>query len=183
VTTPAAEQTQDQPAERKPDLEVIHPQPRLVTVNGIECRVKPIRVKAVSKIAAIMQVGVGPALRELQIDVTGGFEAVAPQILGLLLWALPNAIPEAVELVDLLVEPLDQDRWAELREYLRDDPDLGDLIEVIDAAVEQEQGNLTEIWGKARALVKRVAPLFNRTPKPSGSPASGSDGPSPRPTT
>lgn len=169
--------------ERLPDMDVIIGEGTRVTVNKIECTVKPVRTKAAKALINVYYAGIGPAMGQLRIDPAGGWAEIGPHLVALLMLAAPNAIDEVAAFLTIVLDAGDEDAQQQLDRYLLDDPDPVELIDAAEAVAVQEAAHLVEILGKAQAAWARVAPLYQNlmpTPRSDAGTANGDGDRSPR---
>lgn len=155
-TSNAAPDTTD---DVKPDLEAIVPEEMTVVVNGIECRVKRLKTREFLALMRVLTAGLGPNISQVDLDFTDG-ETVARDLSALMMLALPGATEEFALFLGNVVEPVDSGKNVQVFQYLNDNPDVDVLIDVFEAVATQERDDLAGLAGKAQAMWKRVAPLY-----------------------
>lgn len=147
---------------RKADLEVILPPTPEITLNGMQCRVKPLKAREFFQLISIVTSTLGANAGEIfaRMEEKKDDEDFAGEILGVVLVAVPLAQDPFLRLIRDIVEPLDPENDDELREYLWN-PDPGDVLDVIDAVLTNEKDNLANLVGKARAYLKKWSKMMN----------------------
>lgn len=149
------------------DLETIMPDVAALKIDGIECRVRRLKTREVLSFLAVLTRGVGPQLAEVQLDFSSP-EAIATDVSALLLLAVPNAPDEFAVFLRRVVEPVNEDDASHVASYLIDNPEPGDVIDIIEAIATQEKDDLAVLAGKAQSMWQRLATLYapkKQTPK------------------
>lgn len=153
--------------EGKIDLEGIVPGEIRVTLNGIECRVKRLKTREFLALMRVLTNGLGPGLGQVDLDFTDG-ETVARDLSALMMIALPSAVEEFTLFLADVAVPVNPEKNAAVKKYLHDNPEIDELIDVFEAVATQERDDLAGLAGKAQAMWKRVAPLYQGKTTPTG---------------
>jgi hypothetical protein len=155
---------------RKPDLEVILPPTPEISLNGMQCTVKPLKAREFFQLISIITSTLGSNAGEIfsRMGEKKDDEDFAAELLGVVLVAVPLAQDPFLRLIRDIVEPLDKEEEDELREYLWN-PDPSDVLDVIDAVLTNEQDNLANLVGKARAYLKKWGTMMNAARGPKSS--------------
>jgi hypothetical protein len=146
------------PEETLPDLEVILPLPTECTVGGIPVTVRHLRAREFFMLMGVLTNGLGPAMGNM--DFTGG--DVEAKLLAALVMALPNSYDRFLYLCRDIVEPVDERRASELRGYM-ENPEVEDLLPIVDAVIANEHENIESLLGKARAYLARWKTTFAKS--------------------
>lgn len=152
------------------DVKILSPEPDVVELSsGSVVRVKPIKTRETFALVRILTRGAGSVLTDFEFDRENP-EVFQRQIITLLVMAIPEAEDEAIEFVQLMVEPTDPSWVArpktkeqrknnealltDLYEEL-ENPEVDDLVSIIVAIVTNEAEHLL-------ALGKRLVPLSEK---------------------
>lgn len=166
------------------DLETIAADPQTITLtSGLRVNVLRLKTRQLMRLMKILTRGGAPALAEIQLSADMDPEAFAAQMLALMAFSIPEAEEETIEFVLSMIEPAELIPGAmskperEVNEglYLRVNaemvnPELDDLISVIEVVVKTEAPHLVALGKRLRALVAVATP----TKKPEASPTSRS---------
>lgn len=142
------------------DLEVILAEPGHLEINGIPCEVKRLKAREFFGLMNVLSVGVGGNLAGMNFD-TENQKEFAAQLIGILPIAIANAVDPFIIFVRKLVFADDPTRQNELFQYL-EDPEVSDLIDILNVVLEQEADTIWELVGKAQAFVGNAKKVFNR---------------------
>lgn len=141
-----------------PDLAVVE------LVSGRKATVLPLKTRQLLRMLRILTRGAGGLLLDYPLDFEDE-EALTSQLLVVLVMAIPEAEDETIDFVKSIVEPADlevsadkatQARNAEKRESLArefDNPELDDLLSVVEAVFAQESDNLKSLGKRLRSLM------------------------------
>lgn len=151
------------------DVETIAPEPDVVELSsGSVVRVKPIKTRETFALLKIVSRGAGPILAEVAFNREDQ-DAFASQMIGLIVMAIPEAVEETIEFVQIMCEPvkdfIEQPRTKEQRKHNEElltalyeeleNPELDDLIAIVSAIAINEAPHMM-------ALGKRLAALFEK---------------------
>ena len=153
------------PDEPVADLEEILPlDPEPLLIGGIEVRVNRLKTIEMLKLLRVVSHGLGPALGELTFS-TEDSEQLRTEIVSVFVLALPDAITEFVEFLLTVVQPVNEkDRKALAKELVN--PEVEDLILLVERVVDQEYDDLYVLVGKARVIIDRMkVNMASRMPK------------------
>jgi hypothetical protein len=146
--------------EELPDLEVILPPPGTCVLDGMECRVKPLKTREFFAVMGIITTGLGGgALQDMSAE---NADELRGEIVGAVLVALPVAVEPFLALVKDITEPVRKEDAVALRQYL-DNPAPEDLLVVIDCVIDNEKDNVWSLVGKAKAYLARWQKTFSKT--------------------
>lgn len=146
------------------DIEPIDPVVESIVLNGIDCRVKRIKTRQFLALMRVFTLGLGPALGNIEIDFDDE-ENMAQDFASLLIVAIPNAVPQFMAFISEVVEPVDEMKSRELREYVMDNPEIEDLIEVVSVVARQEVGDIASLVKKVRSMWKVTAAAYRQKKK------------------
>lgn len=165
MTASATEETTSPAENADTDLRVINPVEQTVTVAGISCRVRRIRMRELLLAARVLTSGVGPNLQTIDWDD----DNVDQYVLGLLLMAIPEAYQEVLDLLRALVEPAEGLTDAQRNAFQQEmrNPDTGLGMDVIGIMLAQERETWPVLMGKARQVVGMVSALYRTGKKDS----------------
>lgn len=139
----------------EPDLQAIVPENGIVTIDGVQYRVKRLRLLELAALMRIVTVGAGPALPMLA-DMQNEDDFL-PQAMGVVIVSLPNAVEQVVEFLQMVLEPVDSD--ASKDGLVNPDPDA--FLDVVSVILDQEKDEFPALVGKARRLWEvQVRPLI-----------------------
>lgn len=150
-----------------PDVDALDPTPEFLTLStGTEVRIERLKTRQLFKLLKIVTVGAGSILGDIQLSADTDPMEFAGQLTGLLISSIPEADDEAIEFIQSMVTPTDliqRPRGKEQREAndLReeefaiemDNPEIEDVISILEAVIAAESGNI-------QALGKRLAAMF-----------------------
>lgn len=150
-----------EPVEGDPvkDLDAILPENGRIVVttdtgNDIECEVERLKSREFLLLMRILTHGLGAGIRDIRLD-TNDRDALAGELLALLMLAVPEAIEEFGAFILAIVSPVDRSKAAEVAVTLQNpDPDV--LIDALGIMVEQEADDLVMLGGKAQAWIARI---------------------------
>ncbi len=161
------------------DVEVIVPEDETVTLStGTVVRIQPLKARQFFKLLRIITHGAGGMLLNVQFSPTDTPEAFGAKLLALVGFAIPDAEDEVIEFLLSMVEPdgiksgrnvtkIDRENNKALVEELTaemDNPELEDLVTLIEAIVTREAEDL-------QALGKRLMTMFDLAKKTGQVPA------------
>lgn len=141
-------------------------------VSGIKVYILPLRMRQMFKLLRIITRGGAhyiPMLKDALVSDDPS-EVFGTQLLAIAMLALPEAEDQATEFIQSVVEPVDLRRGndkqtkehnAGVRQTLLlelDNPDLDDVVTIIEKVIEQEKDDLA-------ALGKRLAAMFRAAMK------------------
>lgn len=150
------------------DIDAIAADPTPLTLeSGLPIKVLRIRTRATMALLKILTRGAGEALFSLRMTQDTDQEEFIGQLLGAVLFSIPEAVDETIEFVNLIVEPAQLHtgprltpgdvEWNAEQEALLAaelyDPSLEDLVTIVEAIVKLEGPHVM-------ALGKRLAALF-----------------------
>ena len=162
-------------APRKPaaqkDAEVLVPEATVVVLStGTHVEIVPLKTRQFFKLLKIITRGAGDAITSLRLDPNDSDLEFAAKLIGTFGFAIPEAEDEAIDFLASMCKPVglidrpaatlnkqDRERNLALWEQMVTDlenPELEDLLSVIEAVVTQETPNL-------KALGKRLGQMFN----------------------
>jgi hypothetical protein len=152
--------TDRKPPSPSSDLEILVPEEALVEVAGVQCRVKRIRMRELMLLAKVIANGAGKAFAELDFrspDFT-------TQVTAVLIYALPNAHEEFLQLLRAIVEPVEKlhgDAAAEFKMELTN-PEAMVGFEVVEIIAVQEHETFRELLGKAKTVLQSIQVLYRK---------------------
>lgn len=155
------------------DVEVIIPEDETVTLStGTVVRIQPLKARQFFKLLRIITHGAGGMLLNVNLSPNDSPEEFGAKLLALVGFAVPDADQEVFDFLLAMVEPdglkvgrnitkADRENNKELVEALVaefDNPELEDIITLIEAIVKRESEDL-------QALGKRLMAMFNLAEK------------------
>jgi hypothetical protein len=141
------------------DAELIVPEPELTEVGGIEVTIRHLKTREFLQVMGIITRGLGPAAAQLQTE-NATPEEMGALMAAALMQSLPASPEEFIRLLKMIVEPVDQNRRVELMTYLNN-PEIEDLLPIIDKVIENEVDNFVTLVGKARAYMARWKKMYS----------------------
>lgn len=158
----AADNTDAEGKAPEPDLEAIAPDEGKVYVGGVQVRVKRLKFREILSLARIVSNGAGAGMSQFSID-TSSPEAMQTGILGILTFALPNAADETFEFLQQVVEPVNTGNQAKKQlQQAMDNPELDEVLDVINLLVGQEMDDIFELVGKVKRLANSQQDMFQQ---------------------
>jgi hypothetical protein len=156
------------------ELDALDPQPGNITLStGIEVEILPLRTRQFFKLLRIVTRGALPQIQDMGLFKVGADMdpgEFAGRLTSLLLLSIPEAENEAIEFIQAMCRPTgliqrhsgmklnkqdvahNTEKWSVLFTDL-DNPELDDLVTVIEAVVKRESADLL-------ALGKRLSQMF-----------------------
>lgn len=172
------------------EMDVLDSAPAEVTLSsGRKVRVERLRTRQTMRLMKILTRGAGDALGT--IDFSAGAEEAGPALLAAVIFSIPEAEDETIDFVRSMISPADlitdprSKPEREVNESLQaslddefDNPDLDDLVTVLEKVIAVEAPHLVALGKRLAALLKvarqTTAPEEKATKKRSGSSRSGS---------
>lgn len=136
------------------DLAAILPSADTLTVGGIPCEVRRIKMRELMLLAQIISAGPGMALARVDWS-----EATQDQVMAMALIALPEAEAEVFNFLRAVVAPREKAKANELQPHL-DNPDPSDFLAIVGVLIAQERDEFERLGKELRVLVKGVGALF-----------------------
>lgn len=157
-----ATKTAGQDQADKPDLEAIAPDEQEITVNGVRCRVKRLKLREMLALARIVSSGAGEGLARFNLD-TSNPEQMQADMIGIVMYALPNAADETFVFLQQVVEPIPSGRQARNKvDQAMENPDLDTAVDIINLLFTQEMDDLFELVGKVQSLASQQSQAFRQ---------------------
>ena len=147
-------------SEVKPDVESILPEEAQLTIAEMDVEISRLNLREFLSLMNVITTGMGHNIRN--VDFSAPQDELIPQMLGLLMMAVPKAADETIDFVRLVVKAKNKTDAAALDLYLRN-PDLDVFMDVIAKVIEQEAGELKELMGKAVSHFRRIQSLWKVT--------------------
>lgn len=154
------ENTEDQLNVKTHDeLDRLDPLPeKLALKNGMEFEMSPLRLRQFLALLRILTRGATPILASGGLSSRDG-EDFARQLLMLLMFAIPESEEETVEFVKTLAKPkltgnpqIDEEIKNDFDAAL-DDPELEDIVLILQALVENEAEDLRSLGNRLRSML------------------------------
>lgn len=168
-------------ADIMPDLDPILPSTATVTVGGVRARVNRLRAREVFELGRVLGSAIGQSVGELSFDLDDPAQARG-EIIGVVVMAASHAPDEMLAFLRGVVVPVDDADQGRLRNEFAN-PDLGELLDIVEVLIDQEAETLVDLVGKARRIADKTATLFRdrrgptgRGPGPSTSSKADTDG-------
>lgn len=131
------------------DIEPIVPTLGQLKIGGIDVEVRKMNAWDVIAFARVVTTGAAPALGRLTMQ--DNEDELAGQIMSVLIVAIPNAELQFKLFTRRMIQELDSRQGKALDSYVDEDLTPDELWDILSVVVEQEKGNLFELWGKIRA--------------------------------
>lgn len=139
-------------------LDRLDPLPNVITLEGgIRVNVLPLRTRQFFKLLRIVTRGGSNVLHTINLSSDQTDEAFASQLIGLTVFAIPEAEEEAVTFIKAMTEAVDPAE-AERLEAELDNPELEDTVAILEAVLRRESSDL-------KALGKRLTAMFRTAEK------------------
>jgi len=152
-------------AEKKPDLEIILPDPADLTVGGVRCEVQHLKTREFFMLMGLVTSTLGgDALSGLDSDDP---DSLKTEVMGAVLVALPLALDDFLRLVKRVVTPVDPADAPVFNKAI-DNPEPDEMLEIVDAIIENEGDNLWSLWGKAKTYLAKWQEKFKNGPSDLG---------------
>jgi hypothetical protein len=166
------------------DIEVILPESDLVELStGFQVRILPLKSRQFFKLLRIITHGAGGLLMNLNFSSGDSPEQFGAKLVALVGYAIPDAEDEVIEFLLSITEPdgmksgrnlnkQDREKNRELAEELveeLDNPELEDLITIIEAIVSREAQDLQAL-GKRLMSMMELARKTGQIPAENNSP-------------
>lgn len=139
------------------DLTEILPDPTRLTVAGIPVRVRRFQTRELMALVRVITTGMGAGIT--QLDLNGPKDEQLQVLFGLLITAIPEAGDEFVDLLSLIVEPVDKANKQAIADIMGNPP-LDVTMDVMAVVFIQEKDDLSAIVGKARMLLGHMQALY-----------------------
>lgn len=155
-------------APARSDIEEIDPQPidGPLTIGagrgdgGVKVHVNRLKTREFLALLRFLSKGLGPAVAELSFT-TDDEEALAGEMIGTLIVALPEATDEFMLFVQAVVTPVGKDDAARVKSEM-DNPDIDDLMAIGERVITQEIPDLRRLAGNAQAMWGRIRQVYQR---------------------
>lgn len=152
----------DDPSDPEKDLASLIPQlPDTVTVAGVECRVNRVRMRELMLLARVVTRGIGENIGMVEF----GGDDVDSQIMGLLVVAIPEAWEEMLDLLRVLISPVEPIQDDDVRKAFAAEmanPDAGVALDAMAVMVKQEVDTFAMLAGKFRVLLSAATAVWRR---------------------
>ena len=178
------------------ELDRIDPQPRVCKLStGFELEVVRMRTRQFFRLLRILTHGAGPALTQAQLNFDGDAAEFAAKLLTLVIMSIPDAEAETIQFMASITRPAhlvdkpesqlnkqeaeaNKATWDQFGEELHN-PELTDLLDLIEIIIEQESGELQALGKKLQRMFEmfrktgqdKEAPETEATPQDLNSPA------------
>lgn len=147
------------------DLEIILPDPVDLTVGGVRCEVQHLKTREFFMLMGIVTGTLGgDALKGLDFSSP---DVLKGEVVGAVLVALPYAMDDFLSLTKRVVTPVDR-ADAQVLAKAMDNPEIEEMMAVVDAIIENEGDNIWELWGKGRAYLAKWQEKFKNGPSDLG---------------
>jgi hypothetical protein len=160
------------------EIDLLASEPQTVTlVSGTEVRVLRLKTRQLMKLMRILTTGAGSALSNVQIGEDASPEQITTQLLAMLAFSIPEAEDETIDFIWSMVEPaklisdpkskpeheVNEGLLANLRAEMTN-PELDDLMTVIEAVVTIEGPHLASLGKRLGALFTMAQKVSAATP-------------------
>jgi hypothetical protein len=150
------------PVDAEKDLADLVPAlPDNVTVAGVLCRVNRVKMRELMLLARVVTRGIGENIS--MVDFSG--DDVDSQIMGLLVVAIPEAGDEVLDLLRVLISPVEPIEDDDVRKAFAAEmanPDGMVALEALAVMVKQEAETFGLLAGKFRVLLTAATALWRR---------------------
>lgn len=149
---------------------------------GLKVNIKPLKTIELFKFMKIISSSGALAIQQFRLNGEMTNEQFATRMLGLLIFAIPQAEEETLEFIRAMVEPVgllkparnkqDKDRnetlWIESYQVL-ENPEPEDTIAIIEKILETEAGHIQSLGKQIMKLIQTIFPnlkLTQKSPEP-----------------
>lgn len=152
---------------KTPDLEVILAEPGKMTIQGIPVVVNRIKANEFFALVGILTAGLAGQLGDVMETLKESDDADGTQaaMLSMFVVAVPKALPEFGKFLRTITQPQVESDRARLALEL-ENPDIGDLMDLLGVLAVQEKDDLFALVGKAQAWISKIAKVYQRPARP-----------------
>lgn len=152
MTAKEATPAEDQLAE----IDSIDPVPEEITLSsGTVVRIERLKARQFFKMLRILTHGGAHVIGQMRLSSDMGEEEFTAQLVGLVLFALPEAGEEAIEFLRSMVIPAGKGAAAEKAcAEAMENPELEDMVSLIEAIVRREAADLKALGRRLKALME-----------------------------
>lgn len=146
---------------KKNDLDVIAPEGAIVVIADVKCRVRRIRVRELMLAARVLTAGIGESIKDMDLSD----EDWQSSLQAAFVMAIPEAHEEFLELLRVLVEPIEpiaDDAQEKAFRAEMENPDLSPAIDVVAAVATQEHDTFEQLLGKAKQVFAMLQALYRK---------------------
>ena len=151
------------------ELDRLDPQPATLKLStGLQVDLVRLRTRQFFRLLRVLTHGAGPAMMRAGLDFKAGAEQFTAQLLTLVVMSIPDAEQEAVAFLQSMLKPSglaegrkltkqqDEDNEALWERFNTDlfNPELEDLIDLIEAIVRQEAPELQALGKRLQVMLK-----------------------------
>ena len=151
------------------ELDRLDPQPATLKLStGLQVDLVRLRTRQFFRLLRVLTHGAGPAMMRAGLDFKAGAEQFTAQLLTLVVMSIPDAEQEAVAFLQSMLKPSglaegrkltkqqDEDNEALWERFNTDlfNPELEDLIDLIEAIVRQEAPELQALGKRLQQMMK-----------------------------
>lgn len=148
------------------DIDRLDPKPGRVTLaSGTEVAIQPLKTRQFFKLLRIITHGGAGMIPQMRFSAEMDDSELAGQLIGLVIFAIPDAEDEAIDFIQSMCLPVayptgnrqaDKEMLANLAIEL-DNPEVEDIITIIEAVLQQESGDLKSLGNRIAAMIKGAA--------------------------
>lgn len=158
------------------ELEALNPVPEELTLtSGITVAIERLKTRQLLKMLKILTHGAGPLMRDFGEMLNGDVEELGGQLAVLLAVSIPDAEDEAADFFRSMVRPVgliekkklsgpeaehNNALWEELLTEMYN-PELEDIISLIEAIVKREAEHLRELGKRLTQMILALNPTKN----------------------
>jgi len=151
------------------ELDRLDPQPATLKLStGLQVDLVRLRTRQFFRLLRVLTHGAGPAMMRAGLDFKAGAEQFTAQLLTLVVMSIPDAEQEAVSFLQSMLKPSGLAEGRKLTKQQGEDndalweqfntdlfnPELEDLIDLIEAIVRQEAPELQALGKRLQAMLK-----------------------------
>jgi hypothetical protein len=154
----------EEPTTGQSSLDRLDPLPETLALqSGLEVNVLPLKTRQFFKMLRIVTRGGANVLQAMNLSTDVTDEAFAAQLLGIIVFSIPEAEDEAVAFIQAMVEPVrDEDR--EKFDAEMTNPELEDTVSILEVVMRREGSDLKAL-GKRLMSMMRTAEKAGVAPK------------------
>lgn len=139
------------------DLAEILPDPARLTISGLPVRVRRFATRELMATVRVLTTGMGAGIANL--DLNGTRDEQLSVLYGLLITAIPDAGDEFIQLLGMIVEPVNKTDAVAVQALMLNPP-LEVTMDILAVAFMQERDDLSALVGKGRQLFAHLQALY-----------------------
>lgn len=173
-------------AEDRDETQVLLPEDVYATLSdGTKVKLRPLKARQFFKLLRIITRGASGLLQEVDLGAMKDPEQFGAQLVGLIVFAFPEAPDATFEFLVSMVEfPVNKkgnltDEGARIYQMITD-PEIEDVLNMVEAIVAREREDLVALGNRVRAMIEVAGKTGQLKPQP---PETDSSAPTPEPST